>query len=238
MMFLLNLFQGKPVRIRHCPATVIENAQKSDRLKRSKSRGGNIVFKNVHSKFFNLIHSIQFSSSFSPDKPWFRILAFILLGLFSRFVPHPPNFTAFNTIALFSTCSLGSVSAASFTVFASLFLSDIAFGLHSSMIFIYLSFGLIVLMGLKLKSKRSMAKTTILMILSSLLFFIISNFGVWLEGSIYPKTISGLAACYIAAIPFLANNLLGTFFYGAIIHLIIRAQKWAQADVNMIKGKF
>lgn len=146
-----------------------------------------------------------------------RILGFIFLGLMSRFLPHPPNFTAMNAIALFSVSSLGNLRISLFTVFSTILLSDFVFGFYSSMAFVYLSFGLIVLMGYGLKSKRSGIRTTFLLTASSLLFFIITNFGVWLGSSFYPQTVEGLSFCYLAAIPFLVNNLISTLLYGGIL---------------------
>jgi hypothetical protein len=146
-----------------------------------------------------------------------KVLGLILLGTMSRLLPHPPNFTAINAIALFGIYSLGSLGASIFTVFSALLLTDLVFGFHSSMIFVYLSYGLNVLLGYWLKSKMSLIRTTFLLMLSSLLFFIITNFGVWLHTSLYPKTVAGLELCYLAAIPFHANNLIASLLYGGML---------------------
>lgn len=176
------------------------------------------MFKKIQLKLFHVIHSFYLWSSFPTHRACLhRILGFIFLGMMSRLLPHPPNFTALNAIALFSICSLGNLGISLFTVFATMLLNDLVFGFHSSMCFVYLSFGLIVLMGYGLKSKRSLIRTSFLLALSSLLFFIITNFGIWLVGSMYPKTIIGLELCYLAALPFLANNLMGTLLYGGML---------------------
>ncbi len=148
---------------------------------------------------------------------FYTILGFIILGIMTRLLPHPPNFTAINAIALFAVCSLACVRMSLFTVYSSMLLSDLVFGFHSSMIFVYLSLGLVVLMGHWLNSKSSPIWTTFLLMASSLLFFAITNFGVWIVTPFYPKTLAGLGLCYLAAIPFLANNIMGTLSYGAII---------------------
>ncbi len=148
----------------------------------------------------------------------YKVLGLICLGIMSRLLPHPPNCTAINAIALFGICSLGSFWISLFSVFSAMLLSDLlVFGFHSSMVFVYLSLGLIVLMGYGLKPKRSLIRTTFLLALSSLLFFITSNFGIWLVSSMYPKSITGLELCYVAAIPFLANNLMGTLLFGGML---------------------
>ena len=52
-------------------------------------------------------------------------------------------------------------------------------------------------------------------VISSIIFFVVTNFGVWLIG--YPLTIEGFLACYLMAIPFFINTLLGDLFYSAIM---------------------
>jgi hypothetical protein len=146
---------------------------------------------------------------------FFAILGFILIGALSRFLPHPPNFTAINTIALFGACYLGSLSLTFFTVFSVMLFSDLILGFHSSMLFVYLSFGSVILMGHWLKNSK--IQIPLLLLLSSLLFFVVSNFGEWFSGTLYPKTIAGLELCYLAAIPFIANQVLGDLFYGLIL---------------------
>lgn len=141
---------------------------------------------------------------------FFAVLGFICLGVASRFFPHPPNFTAINAIALFGVCALGSLRISLVTVLTAMLLSDLAIGLHSTILFVYLGFGLVVCMGHWLRSCR----LPILLIASSMLFFAITNFGVWLIDPLYPRTFSGLGACYLAAIPFLGNQILGDLTYG------------------------
>ena len=147
----------------------------------------------------------------------FTILGFIFLGIISRFTPHPPNFTAMNSIALLGVATLGSLRLSLFTVFATMFLSDLIIGFHCSLLFVYLSYGLVVLMGQWVFLKKSLSYNMLLLIASSLLFFFITNFGVWLTNSMYPRTLNGLGLCYLAAIPFLINQIIGSFFYSALI---------------------
>ena len=53
-------------------------------------------------------------------------------------------------------------------------------------------------------------------LLSSLSFFIITNFGVWLMH--YPKSLTGLLECYTLAIPFFRNSLIGDFFFAGVLY--------------------
>lgn len=145
------------------------------------------------------------------------ILGFIALGLTTRLLPHIPNFTAINAIALMGISVLGS-SWASFAVLSFVMLcSDVFFGFHHSMPFVYLSYGLTVILGSYIKAHKSNAG---LILLSSFIFFAITNFGVWWNGCLYSKDISGFALCYVAALPFLLNQVLADLIFGLSIQCI------------------
>lgn len=139
------------------------------------------------------------------------ILGLIFLALLTRFLPHPPNFNAINAIALFSASVLGGRRVALATVFLAMLLSDFVLGVHSQMVFVYASLALTAVLG----SSRLPVYFTAPA--SSLLFFVVVNFGVWLWDGLYPQTAAGLAMCYIAALPFYANQLFGDLFYSAAL---------------------
>jgi hypothetical protein len=81
----------------------------------------------------------------------------------------------------------------------------------------YLSFALIAWLGQWLSQNRSVPRIAGAALASSLLFFLTSNFGVWLFGSLYPFTLDGLVACYVAAIPFFWNTLGGDLIYTGLL---------------------
>jgi hypothetical protein len=69
----------------------------------------------------------------------------------------------------------------------------------------------ICLLGHQMLSQKATALRVVLAVLASATsFFLISNFAVWIGGTMYPHTASGLAACYVAAIPFYANDSMST----------------------------
>jgi hypothetical protein len=81
-----------------------------------------------------------------------------------------------------------------------------------------LLFGLTVLLGMTLRNRVSLPRVTLAAIGSSLMFFIVSNFHVWIVGhGGYPYTLAGLMACYLAAIPFAQNMLVGNLLFSAIL---------------------
>lgn len=146
------------------------------------------------------------------------LLGFVLIGVLSRLLPHPPNFTSLNAIALFSAYHLGSRSLSAATLFLTLFLSDLILGYHTTLPYVYLSFGLIILAGYHFRNRLALPQLLSLSAGSSFLFYLITNFGSWMSSSLYPKTLYGLGLCYLAAIPFLLNQVLGDLAYGLILY--------------------
>mgnify|MGYP001159875919 FL=1 len=143
----------------------------------------------------------------------FILLTF--LAAFSRFAPHPPNFTPILSIALFCGISFRSKYIFLIPLF-SMLISDFFIGYHSVIMFVYVSLLIIFLLGKYLAKENSFNSTIVLSLSSAFLFFVISNFGVWLIG--YPKTISGFITCYIAALPFLLNTLISTLIFSSVFH--------------------
>jgi len=145
------------------------------------------------------------------------LLAAILTAAALRLIPHPPNFTPIGAMALFSGAYLGRKGLAFVAPLAAMLLSDAILGFHSGMPFVYASVALIVLIG-SLVASRITAMTVVgAALASSVLFFIVTNFGTWLVSGMYPLTGGGLAACYVAGIPFFQNTAVGDLFYCAVL---------------------
>jgi hypothetical protein len=145
------------------------------------------------------------------------LIAMVLAAAASRLIPHPPNLTSVTAVALFGGAYFSDKRLAFLVPLAALFLSDLILGFYSHMEVVYLSFALIVCVGLWLQKRRSAFHIAGAALASSVLFFLITNFGVWAFGSLYPKTIAGLLACYVAAIPFFQNTLQGDLFFTAVL---------------------
>jgi hypothetical protein len=141
------------------------------------------------------------------------LLAMILAAAMSRLIPHPFNFAPIGALALFGGAQFADKRAAFLVPGAAMLLSDLCIGLYAHMEWVYCSFALIVCIGFWLRSRRSVRRIAGASLLASSLFFLISNFGVWLHDGLYPKSFAGLLACYVAAIPFFGNTLLGDGFY-------------------------
>ena len=145
------------------------------------------------------------------------ILSAILLAAALRLVPHPPNFTPIAAMALFGGAYLGRRWLAFAAPLGALLLSDFVLGFYPELVFVYLSTAATVAIGWVLAKRRSVLSIGLAAIAGSVLFFAVTNFGVWLVMDYYPKTLAGLAACYDAAIPFFQNTLAGDLFFSALL---------------------
>ncbi len=145
------------------------------------------------------------------------ILGLIVLAALSRFLPFPPNVAAVAAVALFGGAYFADKRLAFIIPLAVMLLTDLIIGLHSTLLFVYAAFGLIVGIGFLLRDKISFKTVPFAAIGGSLAFFIITNFGVWLMSAYYPLTLGGLVACYTAAIPFFHYTLLGDLFFVSVL---------------------
>ena len=141
----------------------------------------------------------------------------ILAAAALRLVPHPPNFAPIDAMALFSGAYFGRRSLAFAAPLAAMLISDAAIGFYPGLWVTYATLALIVLLGSLALSRISVLRVGGVAIASSMLFFVISNVGVWAGSGMYPHNLSGLAACYVAAIPFFQNTLAGDLFYAALL---------------------
>jgi hypothetical protein len=145
------------------------------------------------------------------------LITIVLAAAASRLIPHPPNLTSITAVALFGGAYFSDRRLAFLVPLAALFLSDLILGFYAHMEVVYLSFALIVCVGLWLQKRRSTIYIVGAALASSILFFLLTNFGVWALESLYPKTMAGLLACYVTAIPFFQNTLQGDLFFTAVL---------------------
>ena len=127
-----------------------------------------------------------------------------------RFVPHPPNMTPVIAVSILAvTWFKRSVFQFGFPLLIML-LTDMVIGFHSLMPVVYLAIMCAGLTGFILKKRSSFSTILGSGLVSSIIFFVMTNFGVWVLSSMYPKTVLGLMSCYVAAIPFFHNTVIAT----------------------------
>jgi uncharacterized membrane protein len=145
------------------------------------------------------------------------LIGMIVVATASRLIPHPANFTPLTAMALFGGACFTDKRAAFLVPLIGLFLSDLLLGFYTLMPVVYGAFALSVCLGFSLRGQRNAFQVASTTIVGAVLFFILTNFGVWAFEPLYPKTMVGLAECYALAIPFFWNTLLSSMLYSAIL---------------------
>ncbi len=157
----------------------------------------------------------------------FGVLSLLVLAAaLSRLLPHPPNFAPIGAMALFGAAYYKQKYLAFIVPIISMWISDLLINnilynqyfdhfvwFYQGFYWTYGAFILIVIIGFFLLKKVKIKNLIIASLAASVTFFLVSNFGVWASGSMYPKTVSGLLACYTAGIPFLKNTITGDLIY-------------------------
>ena len=151
-------------------------------------------------------------------KKQFLPVTLIIILTWARLIPHPPNFTPIVTVAILSGYFFSNIYLSFLTLLISMFIADAFIGFHEHMFSVYISLLLISFIFYKISEKINFKNLFMYGFIGSLIFFIISNFGVWIIGGLYDRSLSGLVECYILAIPFFGNTFLSTviFAYPAI----------------------
>jgi hypothetical protein len=145
------------------------------------------------------------------------LLGAIFTAAALRLLPHPPNFSPIAAMALFSGAYMPRRAIAFLAPFAALLLSDLVLGFYPGMDFVYVSFAVTVLIGWLIAARKTPLVIGSAAVTSSVIFFILTNFGMWAFSGFYPQTGQGLVDCYVAAIPFFQNTLAGDLFFTGLL---------------------
>ncbi|MEI8348851.1 MAG: DUF6580 family putative transport protein [Candidatus Omnitrophota bacterium] len=140
---------------------------------------------------------------------------FISIAILSRLIPHVPNFSPLVGVALFAGVYWNKKNGFLLPL-AMYIISDLIIGLHNTVLFTWSSIVIIYALGVYLRKHKSVTTTVAYTFISAVIFFIISNFGVWLMGW-YPRTMAGLVQCFYLALPFFRMSLLADFVYVAVL---------------------
>jgi len=158
------------------------------------------------------------------------LTALILLCAFSRIIPHMPNFSPLGAIGLFGAAYflkkwqvfLIPIAA---TWLSDLFINNVIYGqyypqftwFYQGFYWQYGSYLLIALASIYIFKKVNTQRVIAGALISTAIFFLVSNFGCWIGSTIYPQNFGGLMTCYAAGIPFLKGTLLGDLFYSGVL---------------------
>ena len=143
----------------------------------------------------------------------------------SRFIPHPPNFTSLIALSFYIPAIFGFKYI--FALMLCFLITDLFIGFHSLTLF---TWGSVFIIGYFSRFfLNSLIKRVSGAIGAAIIFFLITNFGVWTLGS-YGYTFNGLLTCYIMAIPFFGNTLISTILFSVVIEGILK--------INFVKNLF
>ena len=156
------------------------------------------------------------------------LASLIVVAALTRLLPHPPNFSSVEAIALFGGAYFASKQWATIVPLLAMLVADLALGaLHgadyasylggASFWSVYACIAISVVLGFGLRGRVSGERVIGYALAASVLFFVVTNFTAWLSDPMYPKTAAGLAAAYVAGIPFLRWTVFGTLFYSALL---------------------
>ncbi|MCC5921191.1 MAG: hypothetical protein LAT68_09330 [Cyclobacteriaceae bacterium] len=158
------------------------------------------------------------------------LIILILLAAISRLIPHPANFAPIGALGLFGAAYFKQKHLAIIIPLISLFISDVIINntvyaayfdgfklMYAGWYWTYGALVLCTLIGFISLKKVKVTNVLFSAVVTAVVFFVVSNFGVWMGGSLYPKNAAGLLACYVAAIPFLKGTLLGNLFYSTVL---------------------
>jgi hypothetical protein len=172
---------------------------------------------------------------------WLLVACLVGLVAAARLVPHAPNFTPVVAAALFAGTVLRSRVLAVGVPIAAMFISDLVIGFEDWRIraVIYLALVLPVMLGIWGRRFRPRVALLPLALSSSLLFFLASNFAVWAFSGMYTLDLAGLVRCFVLALPFLSNTVIGDLawtimLFGSwwLVQLWIPAARRAIASPN------
>lgn len=186
---------------------------------------------------------------------YIAIVLMAIVAIASRLLPHPPNMTAVMAVALFAGARITNTKLAMAFPLLIMILSDIFLGFHSSQLVVYGCILAVSVLGLSLRNSTSFTKPLAMSFIGSLFFFLITNFAVWLGGTMYPMTLEGLFLCYAAALPFyttdsfqfvnssqlvfdsfFANGVIGDlFFTGVLFGLFELSKKFSTKAVTSVQ---
>lgn len=170
------------------------------------------------------------------------LLAIVVLGALARLLPHAPNMTPIGAIAIFCGMMFPRWWGVLIPI-AAMFVSDIFIGFYGWQQMLteaYLPFMMMALLGKVSYGHDSPKNVFLSMLAGSVVFFLVSNFSVWIfAGSSYGRSLAGIIACYAAALPFFRNQFIGDFLYVFTFFGLwwMARARWLAKNMKTIKVK-
>lgn len=144
-------------------------------------------------------------------------LTLTLAVVLARLIPHAPNFTPLLAMTIFCAVSVEDKKWGLLMPLIAMGISDIFLGWHASMIFVYGAIILVGVLSIFLCKSQKISSVAMATLISPLVFYGVTNFGVWAVTSMYSKTFIGLYMSYIAGLPFLKVSMSSTVLFSCIL---------------------
>lgn len=171
--------------------------------------------------------------------PSSRVIFLVVLiagSIFSRLLPHPPNFTAMGAAAIFAGAFFTEANHRRLSFLIPLFamlVSDWILGFHALTGVVYFALAVNCWLGSRVGQTGSVMKFAGTGVVTGTLFYLITNLGVWALQDMYPHTLDGLMVCYAAALPFLGNSIAGDVLFTVAL---VSALRLAERYLPSVRG--
>ncbi len=155
----------------------------------------------------------------------------ISLGIFlalaaSRFVPHPPNFTSLIALSFYMPAIFGRKFIP--VLMICFMFTDLIIGIHNTVLF---TWGSVLIIGLmSIHFKNGISKRILGSLAGAIIFYLISNFGVWILGA-YEYSLKGIIECYTLALPFFTHTVISTLVFASVIEVLIKIYYFAKVKI-------
>ena len=158
---------------------------------------------------------------------YFKISLGIFLALAaSRFIPHPPNFTSLIALSFYMPAIFGRKFIP--VLMICFMFTDLIIGIHNTVLF---TWGSVLIIGLmSIHFKNGISKRILGSLAGAIIFYLISNFGVWILGA-YEYSLKGIIECYTLALPFFTQTVISTLVFASVIEVLIKIYYFAKVKI-------
>ena len=144
----------------------------------------------------------------------------------SRFVPHPPNFTSLIALSFYMPAIFGRKFIP--VLMICFMFTDLIIGIHNTVLF---TWGSVLIIGLmSIHFKNGISKRILGSLAGAIIFYLISNFGVWILGA-YEYSLKGIIECYTLALPFFTHTVISTLVFASVIEVLIKIYYFAKVKI-------
>ena len=168
-------------------------------------------------------------------------LGLVVAIVLGRLLPHMSNFTPVLALILCAGLLFQRKSLAALAVLLGLAISDAWIGIYdNSMLFVYFGYACIFASGFSARGLRHRMNSFHVVggsLIAATVFYLVSNFGVWMHSGMYLRTLDGLIDCYVMGIPFFRNTMISTMLFSGVFFTAFQYLKKPVPQVSKQKVK-